>query len=85
MTGLPISIGVSGANPHDSQALEPLVRAIPPIHSRRGPRRRRPARLHAEKGYDYDHQRRWLRQRGIRHYTAYALICYRRRNWVSYA
>ncbi|GAA1217777.1 hypothetical protein GCM10009578_070470 [Streptomyces rhizosphaericus] len=69
-TGLPISIGISGANLHDSQALEPLVRGIPPIRSRRGPRRRRPAKLHGDKGYDYDHLRRWLRQRGIRHRIA---------------
>ncbi|MGY3335040.1 transposase [Streptomyces filamentosus] len=69
-TGLPISVGISGANLHDSQALEPLVRGIPPIRSRRGPRRRRPAKLHADKGYDYDHLRRWLRSRGIRHRIA---------------
>lgn len=55
---------------HDSQALEPLVRGIPPICSRRGPRRRRPAKLHADKGYDYEHLRRWLRNRGIRHRIA---------------
>ena len=61
-TGLPLSVGISGANIHDSQALDPLVRGIPPIRSRRGPRRRRPAKLHADKGYDYDHLRRWLRQ-----------------------
>ncbi len=29
-TGPPLSIGISGANLHDSQALEPLVRGIPP-------------------------------------------------------
>ena len=69
-TGLPLSIGISGANLHDSQALEPLVRGIPPIRSRRGPRRRRPAKLHADKGCDYDHLRRWLRKRGIRHRIA---------------
>ncbi|MFF5933902.1 IS5 family transposase [Streptomyces sp. NPDC012508] len=68
--GLPLSLGISGANMHDSQGLEPLVRGIPPIRSRRGPRRRRPAKLHADKGYDYDHLRRWLRQQGIRHRIA---------------
>ncbi|MCD0484997.1 transposase, partial [Streptacidiphilus sp. ASG 303] len=47
------------------QALIPLVRGIPPIRSRRGPRRRRPAKLHGDKGYDYSHLRAWLRQRGI--------------------
>ncbi|GLX49266.1 IS5 family transposase [Streptomyces hygroscopicus subsp. hygroscopicus] len=64
-TGLPLSIGISAANMHDSQGLEPLVRGIPPIRSRRGPRRRRPAKLHADKGYDYDRLRRWLRTRRI--------------------
>lgn len=68
--GLTLSIGISGANLHDSQAMEPLVRGIPPIRSRRGPRRRRPAKLHADKGYDYDHLRRWLRSRGITHRIA---------------
>ncbi|SCE06432.1 Transposase DDE domain-containing protein [Streptomyces sp. SolWspMP-5a-2] len=69
-TGLPLSAGISGANLHDSQALIPLVKEIPPIRSRRGPRRRRPAKLHADKGYDYNHLRRWLRGRGIRHRIA---------------
>ncbi|MEV5438704.1 IS5 family transposase [Streptomyces sp. NPDC052682] len=68
--GLPLSLGISGANLHDSQALKPLVRGIPPIRSRRGPGRRRPARLHADKGYDYDHLRKWLSQRGIGHRIA---------------
>jgi transposase len=63
--GLPLSIGISGANLHDSQALVPLMRGIPPIRSRYGPRRRRPAKLHADKGYDCDHLRSWLRRRQI--------------------
>ncbi len=66
--GLPLSPGISGANTHDSLGLEPLVRGIPPIRSRHGPRR--PAKLHADKGYDYDHLRRRLRGRGIRHRIA---------------
>lgn len=67
---LPLSLGISGANMHDSLGLKPLVRGDPPIRSRRGPRRRRPGKLHADKGYDYDHLRRWLRKRGIRHRIA---------------
>ncbi|MER5765063.1 transposase [Streptomyces sp. NPDC002082] len=55
---------------HDSLGLEPLVRGIPPIRSRRGPRRRRPAKLRADKGYDYVHLHRWLRKRGICHRMA---------------
>ncbi|WP_241485167.1 IS5 family transposase [Nocardiopsis potens] len=69
-TGLPISMAISGANLHDSQALQPLVRAIPPIRSRRGRRRRKPGKLHGDKGYDYTHLRRWLRERGIVHRLA---------------
>ena len=69
-TGLPLSLGISGANLHDSLGLQPLVRGIPPLRSRRGPRRRRPAKLHADKGYDYDHLRKWLRERRIRHRIA---------------
>lgn len=44
--GLPISVGISGANLHDSQALIPL-------------------KLHADRGYDFDHLRNWLRRRQI--------------------
>jgi transposase len=69
-TGLPLSVGISGANMHDSQGLEPLVRGIPPIRSRRGPRRRRPGKLHGDKGYDYRHLRQRLRSRGITHRLA---------------
>ncbi len=36
----------------------------------RSPRRRRPAELHGDKGYDDDHLRRWLRERGIVHRLA---------------
>ncbi|QOC94036.1 transposase [Micromonospora craniellae] len=64
--GLPLSVGVSAANTHDSRCLESLIQAIPAVRSRRGPRRRRPDKLHADKGYDYPHLRRMLRQRGIR-------------------
>jgi transposase len=64
-SGLPISIGISAANDHDSQALIPLMRGIPPLRSRFGPRRRRPAKLHGDRGYDYDHLCNRLRRRQI--------------------
>ncbi|MFD0692461.1 IS5 family transposase, partial [Actinomadura fibrosa] len=63
--GLPLSVGISTANTHDKLALQPLVRGIAPVRSRHGPRRRRPGKLHADKGYDYADLRRWLRGRGI--------------------
>ncbi|CAL9648891.1 IS5 family transposase ISAzba7 (plasmid) [Streptomyces sp. enrichment culture] len=63
--GLPLTLGVSGANVHDSQALLPLVLGIPAIRSRRGPRRRRPGRLRADKAYHSADRLKWLRERGI--------------------
>ncbi|WP_446461276.1 IS5 family transposase [Streptomyces sp. BRA346] len=63
--GLPLALGVSGANVHDSQALLPLIVGIPAIRSRRGPRRRRPGRLRADKAYHSTDRLSWLRGRGI--------------------
>lgn len=42
-----------------------MVDAIPAVKSRRGPRRRKPGKLRADKGYDYDKYRCWLREQGI--------------------
>ncbi|MFX0581151.1 IS5 family transposase [Nocardia nepalensis] len=63
--GLPLAVGISVANTNNAHALRPLVRVIPAVRSRRGPRRRRPAKLHADKAYDYTELRRWIRDRGI--------------------
>jgi len=48
--------------------LEQLVDAVPAVkgpHGRRGRPRRRPTKLHLDKGYDYPRCRRALRRRGI--------------------
>lgn len=66
-TGLPLPVGISRANLHDSPARKPLARGIPPIPSGRGRSRRLPAKLHPDKGYDYDHLRRRLHKRRIIH------------------
>ena len=63
--GIPLSVAVSAANTVDAEALRPLVRAIPAVRSRRGPRRRRPTKLHADKAYDHNELREWVRDRGI--------------------
>lgn len=60
-----MAVGVSAANTNDAEALKPLVKAIPAVRSRRGPRRHRPAKLHADKAYDIADLRRWVRDRGI--------------------
>ena len=56
---------VSGANRHDSKMFEPCVDALPAVAGLQGRPRKRPAKLHADKGYDYKRCRAHLRQRGI--------------------
>ncbi|MFI6166447.1 IS5 family transposase [Nocardia sp. NPDC051052] len=63
--GIPLAVAISAANTNDAEALRPLVRAIPPVRSRRGPRRRRPGKLHADKAYDTAELRLWVRRRGM--------------------
>ncbi|MBF6189528.1 MULTISPECIES: IS5 family transposase [Nocardia] len=63
--GIPLVTGVSAGNTHDSVMLAPMVESIPRVRSQRGPRRGKPAKLRADKGYDFDVHRRWLRARGI--------------------
>jgi transposase len=66
--GLPLAVGLSAANTHDSQLLERIVDAVPAVigpRGRPGRPRRRPAKLHGDKGYDYPTCRQLLRRRGI--------------------
>src|SRR5918999_1446852 len=53
------------ANVHDSTVLEPVLDAVPPIRQCAGRPRKRPGKLHADKGYDYPRCRRACRRRGI--------------------
>jgi IS5 family transposase len=64
--GIPLAILMSGANRHDSMLFEPLLAAIPPIKTLRGGRRKRPEKLHADKGYDIPRCRQHLHRRGIK-------------------
>ncbi len=66
--GVPLAVQLSAANVHDSQLLEPLADAVQPVRrpiGEPGRPRKRPAKLHADKGYDFASKRRALRQRGI--------------------
>jgi transposase len=59
---------LTAAKVHDSKLLEPLVDAVQPIRrpiGAPGRPRKRPAKLHADKGYDFGAARRAWRQRGI--------------------
>ncbi|MER6812045.1 transposase [Spirillospora sp. NPDC000708] len=62
--GLPLVVAVSAANDHGSHALKPLLAALPAIRSHRGPSRRRPVKMRADKGYPSAEHRAWLRRRG---------------------
>lgn len=63
--GVPLTVAVSVANMHDSLALKPLILGIPAMRSRRGPRRRRPVKLRADKAYFSAEHLAWLRERGL--------------------
>jgi IS5 family transposase len=70
-TGIPLACAVTAANVHDSRMLDVLLDAIPPVHTgRRGRPRRRPGKLHADKGYDYRRCRDACVRRGIKHRIA---------------
>jgi transposase len=65
-TGLPIAALVSAANRHDSLFVAPVLDRIVGVKGPgRGRPRRRPVKLHADKGYDNRRVRRYLAGRGI--------------------
>ena len=64
--GTPLAACLTGANRHDSVVFEQLIDAIPSIRRPSGQRRRRPAKLHADKAYDIPRCRRFLHRRHIR-------------------
>jgi transposase len=67
--GLPLHVLLSAANTHDSKMFEPLLETNPAVRGRRGRPgrpRRRPDKLHADKGYDYRRCRAYLNRRGIK-------------------
>jgi transposase len=64
--GLPLASLLTGANRHDSVVFEELLDAIPPIKTPAGRRRKRPGKLHGDKGYDIPRCRQALRRRRIK-------------------
>ncbi|HZC02196.1 MAG TPA: IS5 family transposase [Gammaproteobacteria bacterium] len=66
---VPLVVRHSAANVHDSRMLETMLDAVSPIRrprGRPGRPRKRPEKLHADKGYDFARCRQALRKRGIR-------------------
>lgn len=58
--GLPLLVGISAANTHDSLALKPMVQGHQTRHDPHRGRYFKPQRLHADKAYDVPHLRKWL-------------------------
>lgn len=80
---IPLAVGVTAANRNDRKLLAPMLDAVVPVRSgRRGRPRSRPAKLHADKGYDHA----FCRARGIQARIARRLIEAKgkpgRRRWV---
>ena len=64
--GIPLAVRLTAANVNDCQRFEELLDAIPALrHRGPGRPRRRPAKVHADKGYDYRKCRRACRVRNI--------------------
>jgi IS5 family transposase len=55
----------TAANVNETTLLVEMVDSIPPVKGRRGRPRKRPDKLHADKGYASRANRRALRRRGI--------------------
>lgn len=67
--GVPLAVRHTAANIHDSRMFGELVDAVVPIRQPKGSSsspRKRPEKLHADKGYDFLRCREALRQRGIK-------------------
>ena len=65
--GVPLAVALTAASVHDSKVIEELLDGIEPIkRPGRGRPRRRPEKLHADKGYDFPRCRKALRERGIK-------------------
>ncbi len=63
--GIPLAIRLSAANVNDVTLFEMMVAAIEPIKRPLGRPRKRPAKWHADKAYDAQRCRDYLRRRGI--------------------
>ncbi|MFF4309692.1 IS5 family transposase [Streptomyces sp. NPDC001507] len=63
--GLPLVVGVSAANVHDSEGLKPMVAGHQTKHDPHRGRYFKPQRLHADKAYDRPDLRKWLRGKRI--------------------
>ena len=64
--GIPLAFLLTGANVHDSKPFDELLDGVPFVRGKRGRPRRRPAKLHADKAYDFRRCRQACKRRGIK-------------------
>jgi len=64
--GIPLASRLTGANRHDSMVFADLIDAVPRIKCPSGQRRKRPAKLHADKAYDIPRGPQALTRRHIK-------------------
>ena len=62
---MPLATILTSANTNDITQLKPLVEAIPAVRGKVGRPRQRPECVQADRGYDSEPHRAWLRQLGI--------------------
>jgi transposase len=62
--GLPLRVGLSAGNTHDSLGLKPMVAHLHVGHESHS-EHSKPERLHADKAYDLPDLRRWLHSRHV--------------------
>ncbi|MFJ1997170.1 IS5 family transposase [Streptomyces asiaticus] len=63
--GLPLLVGISAGNTHDSEGLKPMIEGHQMRHAPDRGRYFKPKRLHADKAYDRADLRKWLRWKRI--------------------
>jgi IS5 family transposase len=63
--GLPLHVDISAANLNDHLMLEDMIDGVAPVRQPVGRPRKRPGKLHGDKGYDYRECRELLRERNI--------------------
>ena len=66
--GIPLTVGLTAANLHDSREFENLLDTLPRFRNKRGRPTWKPDKVHADKGYDFEKCRfacirRWIRPR----------------------
>ncbi|EHK89326.1 transposase IS4 family protein [Saccharomonospora azurea SZMC 14600] len=62
--GLPLLVGISAANTHDSLTLKPMITGHHTRHDPHNGRYFKPQRLHADKAYNVPDLRKWLKVSG---------------------